>query len=125
EAIGCLARRVAKARPGQEKQIHPSVVVIVDKSAAAPHSLEDVLLLVLLTVHHRPQKARLLSDVHKMCMEGNSRRLCATLWLHARADPALPKDRLTGVKRQSRQASDKLAPLHSAQQLSLPHSSGG
>src|SRR3974377_1999198 len=114
KAIGCRGGRMAEARPGQEKQVHPSVVVVVDECAAASHGLEDILLLLLLAVQYRLHEARFPGHVHEMRMEGNSGRLSSGLWLHTTTRYALANRHLARAKRKSHQANNELPPLNCA-----------
>ena len=73
ETIGGFRRIFIEARAREHEDIHPSVVVVIDKSATAPIRLEDVFFRFKPAVNDGSMQAGLSSDVSKLCMEGTAR----------------------------------------------------
>ena len=49
----------------QEKNVHPTVIVIVKESAAAAHRLQNVIFMILLAVEHRADQPGVRGDVRE------------------------------------------------------------
>src|SRR5215831_1669802 len=62
-------RRAFEARPAEQENVHPSVVIEVDESAATPGRFQNVFLALHASINHWFAKPSVGSDIDKTCIE--------------------------------------------------------
>src|SRR6185312_14567618 len=70
-------RRAGLALAGEDDDILPAVIVVVDKRCAASHRAQDVIDVTFVTVDHRRRQAGLFGHIDEVRMERNSGRFAA------------------------------------------------
>src|SRR5207237_1573241 len=73
ESIGCAFRRTLEPRAAKDEKIHPSVVIVVDKSATAAGGLKYVFIAFGATVDDGRAESGLRGNIDEMCMKRASR----------------------------------------------------
>ena len=73
----CLVGRRLQAAAGQDHDVLPAIVVVIEEGHAASHGLDDVVVVVHGAVNHGRRKASRLGHVDEMRVEGQPRRLAA------------------------------------------------
>ena len=74
KTIGCALRCAFKARARQNKNVHPSIVVVVNECAATTSRLDKIFLLVCLAVDDRRTQPGMLRNIYEASMEGATGR---------------------------------------------------
>ena len=81
QTICCLGWRAFEPRSGKQEDVHPSIVVVVNKGATATIRLDDVLLLVYPAVDDGSMQTGFFCHVSELRVEGTAggSRLCLRL----------------------------------------------
>ncbi len=74
EAIGGALGSAAEASAGENEQIHPAVIIVIDESAAASGGFDDVLFDFEVAVNYRSAESGGGGDVHEAGVEGTPGR---------------------------------------------------
>src|ERR1700689_1862052 len=118
-----LRRGSVHARPGQNKNVHPSVVIKIDERAAAPHRFQNVVGVIGLAVDGWRGKAGGARDVSESRVEWPAGGGWTRLGLYAARSDALGQrvrpSRGRGERKQQRTAGDFHDGLNIAQSLAL------
>ena len=69
QPICCALRSAPEPSSGEQKQIHPPIIVIIDEGAAASGGLDDVLFDFYITIDHRRVQAGRSGNVHEVGVE--------------------------------------------------------
>src|SRR6267142_332463 len=77
EAVGCTGRIPRETRTGEQKNIHPTVVVVVNEGTATTSRFQNVFLAFHAAVDHGSLQSRSRRHISEMSMEGTSRRCWA------------------------------------------------
>ena len=72
EAVRCFRRITFQAGSGEDKNVHPSVIVVVDEGAPASVRLHDVFLRLHPAVNDRSVQARLPRYIGELRVEGTT-----------------------------------------------------
>jgi hypothetical protein len=85
EPVGGAGRIAFEARAREGEDIEPTVVIVIDKSAAAADGFEDVRAVIFRAVDQRSVETGLVGNVGEAGIEGDAGGLAAGLRLSRRA----------------------------------------